>query len=63
MARDEPAVRVWVRAVWRLPTGGDAAQRAPARTVKRAIEGDPEDTERRAIELWEFVEEWRATGH
>jgi len=57
MLSDEPTVRVWVRAVWRLPTG-----REITRTVKRVVAGDPEDAERRAIVLREFIEELRATG-
>jgi hypothetical protein len=54
---DEQTVRVWVRAVWRLRDG-----REITRTVKREIEGDPDDGERRAIVLREFVEELQATG-
>ncbi len=55
---EERTVRVWVRAVWRLPTG-----REITRTVKREVAGDPEDSERRAVVLREFIDELHEVGY
>lgn len=54
---DTPRIRVWIRAVWRLPDG-----REITRTVKRDVAGDPKDDEHRAILFHELLEELRAVG-
>jgi hypothetical protein len=46
------------RATWRLASG-----REITRTVKREVEGDPTDEERRAIVLREFLEELQERGN
>lgn len=53
-----PTIRVWVRASWRLPSGREITH-----TVKRQVGGDPEDMERRAIVLREFLDELREVGY
>jgi hypothetical protein len=55
---DAPHIRTWIRARWQFADG-----RLMTRTVKRAIAGDPEDTERRAVALYELLAELPAIGH
>jgi len=51
-------VRVWVRAVWRLPSG-----REITRTVSREVAREPDDPERALIVLDALIKEVEAVGH
>jgi hypothetical protein len=55
---DAPRIRIWIRALWQLTDG-----RQITRTVKRELVSDPEDGERRAVALYEFLAELRELGH
>jgi hypothetical protein len=55
---DAPHMRIWIRARWQLADGP-----LITRTVKREIETDPDDAERRAVAVYEFPAELRERGH
>lgn len=55
---DPPRIRVWLRGRWALDDG-----REITRTAKREVAGEPDDAERRAIVLREFLEEVREIGY
>jgi len=64
MHHEPREAKLWIRGVFQLPTGRHAAQRAPARTVRRDFIIQPDEEEERAAIVYDaLLEELQTAGY